>query len=140
MLLTAGPIHPTATVLRDFKSGYKSCAGEHAYWFEDDEIEGTIPPELEGTLFRNGPGLLDIGGKALNQPFDGDGMLVRLAFKDGRCSSLSTTGHRPIFDHSSIFSRDPNHSHSSSRLLELTCRRRSATLAEFCAEPRFHIP
>jgi all-trans-8'-apo-beta-carotenal 15,15'-oxygenase len=35
---------------------------------------------LEGTLFRNGPGLLEIGGVKLNQPFDGDGMVLRFAF------------------------------------------------------------
>ena len=36
---------------------------------------GTIPPELEGTLLRNGPALFDIGGASVNQPFDGDGMV-----------------------------------------------------------------
>ena len=36
---------------------------------------GTIPAELEGTLLRNGPGLLEIGGTALPQPLDGDGMV-----------------------------------------------------------------
>ena len=38
-------------------------------------LAGTIPAELEGTLLRNGPGLLEIGGKALSQPLDGDGMV-----------------------------------------------------------------
>ncbi len=36
---------------------------------------GTIPPELEGTLLRNGPALFDVGGAPVNQPFDGDGMV-----------------------------------------------------------------
>ena len=36
---------------------------------------GTIPAELQGTLLRNGPGLLEVGGKALSQPLDGDGMV-----------------------------------------------------------------
>ena len=47
-------------------------------------MSGAIPAELEGTLFRNGPGLLELGGKKLNQPFDGDGMVVRLALRGGR--------------------------------------------------------
>ena len=47
-------------------------------------MTGAIPAELEGTLFRNGPGLLELGGKKLNQPFDGDGMVVRLALRGGR--------------------------------------------------------
>ena len=38
-------------------------------------LAGTIPAELEGTLLRNGPGLLEIGGKPLSQPLDGDGMV-----------------------------------------------------------------
>ncbi len=40
---------------------------------------GRIPQELEGTLLRNGPGLFDIGSAAVNQPFDGDGMVPLLA-------------------------------------------------------------
>lgn len=39
-----------------FISGYKSQYEERAYWVEDGMVEGTIPPELEGTLLRNGPG------------------------------------------------------------------------------------
>ena len=37
-------------------------------------VVGELPAELSGTLLRNGPGLLEIGGKALTQPLDGDGM------------------------------------------------------------------
>ena len=36
---------------------------------------GELPAELSGTLLRNGPGLLEIGGKPLTQPLDGDGMV-----------------------------------------------------------------
>ena len=38
-------------------------------------LTGELPKELEGTLLRNGPGLLEIGGKPLTQPLDGDGMV-----------------------------------------------------------------
>ncbi|MDA0269275.1 MAG: carotenoid oxygenase family protein, partial [Cyanobacteria bacterium] len=48
------------------------------------DIEGTIPHGLTGTLFRNGPGLLDINGETLRHPFDGDGMISRIAFRDGK--------------------------------------------------------
>ena len=41
---------------------------------------GTIPEDLEGTLLRNGPGLFEIGGIAVSQPFDGDGMVRSLGF------------------------------------------------------------
>jgi all-trans-8'-apo-beta-carotenal 15,15'-oxygenase len=42
-------------------------------------VTGTIPRELRGTLFRNGPGLLEIFGKKLNQFFDGDGVVYSIA-------------------------------------------------------------
>ncbi|MEO0984730.1 MAG: carotenoid oxygenase family protein [Cyanobacteria bacterium J06639_14] len=68
--------------MEDWRSGYRSQPQEFAYWIE--AIEGTIPLDLEGTLFRNGPGLLDIGGHPIRHPFDGDGMISSIAFKQGR--------------------------------------------------------
>ncbi|MEO1295818.1 MAG: carotenoid oxygenase family protein [Cyanobacteria bacterium J06636_16] len=76
---------PTSTPtfsMEDWRSGYRSQPEEFAYWIED--VEGTIPEALEGTLFRNGPGLLDIGGHPIRHPFDGDGMISSIAFKQGR--------------------------------------------------------
>ncbi|MEB3883453.1 carotenoid oxygenase family protein [Lyngbya sp. CCY1209] len=66
----------------DWKRGYGSQPNEYDYAIAD--IDGTIPPDLEGTLFRNGPGLLDIGGLPIHHPFDGDGMISAIAFRDGR--------------------------------------------------------
>lgn len=68
--------------MEDWRGGYRSQPQEYAYWIED--IEGEIPPELEGTLYRNGPGLLDIHGYGIKHPFDGDGMINSFAFKNGR--------------------------------------------------------
>lgn len=68
--------------MADWVSGYRSQPQEFAYWIE--EIEGTIPLDLEGTLFRNGPGLLDINGYPIKHPFDGDGMVSSIAFRQGR--------------------------------------------------------
>jgi all-trans-8'-apo-beta-carotenal 15,15'-oxygenase len=45
---------------------------------------GTIPPELSGTLYRNGPGRLERGGQWVHHPFDGDGMITAFAFADGK--------------------------------------------------------
>ena len=67
---------------KDWQKGYQSQTEEHQYWIE--EIEGTIPPELNGTLFRNGPGLLDIHGQQIQHPFDGDGMISAVSFQDGK--------------------------------------------------------
>jgi all-trans-8'-apo-beta-carotenal 15,15'-oxygenase len=67
--------------IRDWQQGYRSLSEEHSYWVDD--IEGAIPAGLQGTLFRNGPGLLDIGGYPVNHPFDGDGMVCAIAFSGG---------------------------------------------------------
>jgi all-trans-8'-apo-beta-carotenal 15,15'-oxygenase len=67
--------------INEWRKGYDSQPNEYSYQIED--IEGEIPPELTGTLFRNGPGLLDIAGEAIHHPFDGDGMISAFTFKDG---------------------------------------------------------
>jgi all-trans-8'-apo-beta-carotenal 15,15'-oxygenase len=81
--------------MEDWRSGYRSQPEEFAYWIDD--IEGTIPPDLSGTLFRNGPGLLDINGYPIRHPFDGDGMVSSFAFQDGRAyyrnRFVRTTGY-----------------------------------------------
>ncbi|GAB5029434.1 carotenoid oxygenase [Nannochloropsis oceanica] len=54
-----------------------------------DCIEGTIPPDLVGTLFRNGAGRIRVGSSPstrYNHWFDGDGMVAAATFTpDGRC-------------------------------------------------------
>ena len=45
---------------------------------------GAIPPELAGTLYRNGPGRLERGGHWVHHPFDGDGMITALRFAGGQ--------------------------------------------------------
>ncbi|MEQ9486396.1 carotenoid oxygenase family protein [Coleofasciculus sp. F4-SAH-05] len=65
-----------------WKGWYESQPNEYDYWIEN--IEGEVPPELKGTLFRNGPGLFDINGQRLHHPFDGDGMVCAIAFDQGR--------------------------------------------------------
>ncbi|HEY9749218.1 MAG TPA: carotenoid oxygenase family protein [Allocoleopsis sp.] len=67
---------------QDWQKGYRSLRKEYDY--QIDEVEGQIPLELHGTLFRNGPGLLDVNGQSLHHPFDGDGMICAIAFKDGQ--------------------------------------------------------
>jgi all-trans-8'-apo-beta-carotenal 15,15'-oxygenase len=68
--------------LEAWRGGYQSLKDEHDYWI--DQIEGEIPPDLTGTLFRNGPGMLDIDGDRLHHPFDGDGMICAFTFKDSQ--------------------------------------------------------
>ncbi len=68
--------------LAQWKQGYRSQKQEFDY--EITDIEGQIPLDLVGTLFRNGPGLLDIGGQSVRHPFDGDGMISRITFQAGK--------------------------------------------------------
>jgi all-trans-8'-apo-beta-carotenal 15,15'-oxygenase len=76
------PVQATSYKIEDWQGGYKSVREELDYYI--DNVEGRIPPDLQGTLFRNGPGLLDINGQRIHHPFDGDGMIVRVSFNDGR--------------------------------------------------------
>ena len=72
-------VPPTDAYTRqDWQSGYESQRQESSYWIEN--IEGEIPAELEGTFFRNGPGLFDINGQPIHHPFDGDGMICSVSF------------------------------------------------------------
>jgi all-trans-8'-apo-beta-carotenal 15,15'-oxygenase len=67
---------------QDWKSGYESQPQEFDYWIDD--VDGEIPAELSGTVFRNGPGLTDVNGYRLRHPFDGDGMINAISFRQGR--------------------------------------------------------
>ena len=42
---------------------------------------GTVPAELNGTLYRNGPGRLERDGHRVHHPFDGDGMIAAMRFE-----------------------------------------------------------
>ena len=75
---------PTNQTIKDWRSVYRnttlSVTGEGE---PKATIVGEIPKELKGTLFRNGPGLLEIYGKKLNQFFDGDGLVYAAVFENG---------------------------------------------------------
>lgn len=51
--------------------------------YEVEQIEGRLPTELRGTLYRNGPGRNEIDGHPFGHLFDGDGMLSQFTF-DGK--------------------------------------------------------
>jgi all-trans-8'-apo-beta-carotenal 15,15'-oxygenase len=62
--------------------GLENLDQEFSYWI--DQIEGEVPPDLEGTFFRNGPGRQKIGGQPYGHWFDGDGMVCAFSFINGK--------------------------------------------------------
>lgn len=50
-------------------------------------ISGDIPPELNGTLYRNGPARLEVGGKKVGHWFDGDGAILAVHFTGGKATA-----------------------------------------------------
>jgi carotenoid cleavage dioxygenase-like enzyme len=52
-------------------------------------VEGEIPREISGTLYRNGPGQKEVFDVPLGHLFDGDAYLTAMRFSDGRMSGLS---------------------------------------------------
>lgn len=80
------PVVPSGLSYRrdDWQRGYESQEGEFDYWLEPGEITGQLPADLQGTLFRNGPGRFTIGSEPIAHPFDGDGMVCKIVFESGR--------------------------------------------------------
>jgi len=52
-------------------------------------VEGEIPREICGTLFRNGPGQKENFNVPLDHLFDGDAYVTAIRFENGRISGLS---------------------------------------------------
>ena len=46
--------------------------------------KGTIPKELCGFFYRNGPGRVERNGNRVHHPFDGDGMITAIRLKNGK--------------------------------------------------------
>jgi all-trans-8'-apo-beta-carotenal 15,15'-oxygenase len=73
---------PAADVTSDWHRIFETLSDEHDYVV--DEVEGEVPRDLQGTLYRNGPSRNEIGGKPYAHLFDGDGMLSQFKLSDGR--------------------------------------------------------
>ncbi|NOT78472.1 MAG: carotenoid oxygenase family protein [Bacteriovoracaceae bacterium] len=50
--------------------------------FEVLDVEGSIPEDLKGTLYRTGPGLLKRFGQSVPHPFDADGAVTAVKFQE----------------------------------------------------------
>jgi all-trans-8'-apo-beta-carotenal 15,15'-oxygenase len=57
--------------------------------FEPLRVEGTIPAELAGTLYRNGPGQFGQLGKRYSHPFEADGATTAIRIANGKATGAS---------------------------------------------------
>jgi all-trans-8'-apo-beta-carotenal 15,15'-oxygenase len=61
-------------------------------------VVGDIPFELSGALYRNGPGLYERGGLRKPHLLDGDGLVQRLSFHEGKVRYQNTFVRTQKFD------------------------------------------
>jgi all-trans-8'-apo-beta-carotenal 15,15'-oxygenase len=72
---------PAAAGSADWHRIFETLPDEREYVVDD--VDGRLPEGLVGTLYRNGPGRNEVGGKPYAHLFDGDGLLSQFAF-DGK--------------------------------------------------------
>lgn len=70
-----------------YARSFRPIPAEHG--FVPLRVEGEIPRALDGTLFRNGPGLFGIAGHAYRHWFDGDGLVTALRVRNGRAEGAA---------------------------------------------------
>ncbi len=61
------------------------------------EVTGSLPTELRGTLYRNGPGRWEAGGFVAQHAFDGDGLVSKFVIDDGTVRFQSRYVRTPKF-------------------------------------------
>ena len=82
-LPSSGPLAPPPDIQAavadwPWRGGLEPC-GDHPFApLSDDAIEGAIPPELKGTLYRVGPGRIRVGEERYAHWFDGDGQIYAI--------------------------------------------------------------
>ena len=73
----------TAVAEHPWRGGLEPCGD-----YEDlcaGVVSGTFPPQLRGTLYRNGPGRLRVGSSLYSHWFDGDGQVTSLSLDGAGC-------------------------------------------------------
>jgi all-trans-8'-apo-beta-carotenal 15,15'-oxygenase len=68
------PTHP-------WRGVYNPLSREHGW--EPLRVEGAIPADLRGTLYRNAPSLLSVGQDPYVHAFDADGAMIAVRFGEG---------------------------------------------------------
>jgi all-trans-8'-apo-beta-carotenal 15,15'-oxygenase len=65
----------------------RDLARDHG--FEPLAVDGKLPAELSGTLYRNGPGQFGQFGTRYTHPFEADGALTAIRFANGKVTGAS---------------------------------------------------
>jgi all-trans-8'-apo-beta-carotenal 15,15'-oxygenase len=78
---TAAPVHP-ARMGAKTSPYWADLSREHG--FEPLKIEGSVPLDLRGTLYRTGPALSQRFGQPYHHVFEGDGAIVGLRIGEGQ--------------------------------------------------------
>ncbi len=71
------------TILQQYLEANRRVDEEFAS-VELELVSGTVPADLRGTLYRNGPGRLEHQGVLYQHLFDGDGMVMAFSIVDGK--------------------------------------------------------
>lgn len=93
-MVVAGSTRYGSTAAREAAPSHDDLPREHG--FEPLVIEGALPPELSGTLYRNGPGLFGQFSVRYTHPFEADGAITAIRIGGGRawgaCRITATAG------------------------------------------------
>lgn len=80
---------PAAGALSDLSARLWSQDLPREHGFEPLELEGTLPAELRGTFYRNGPALFGQYGQRYTHPFEGDGAITAVRLDGGKALGAS---------------------------------------------------
>ena len=64
----------------------RTAGAEGTFPIFDSDIEGTVPEDISGTLYRTAPGQKENHGTMLKSLFDGDAFVSSYTFRDGKVS------------------------------------------------------
>lgn len=91
------------TGIPSFHRGLENMPGEFSY--SPQQIEGAVPEDILGTLYRNGPGRLTLGSGKMGHWFDGDGMICAFSFDQGQIHFRNRFVRTPKFLAESVSNR-----------------------------------
>lgn len=92
-----------ASPSRPWTLGYRSLDADRVS--SEAKLIGKLPPELRGTLFRNGPARHERGGQRYGHRWDGDGMIQRYSLSDSGVSHVGQYVHTKKYEAESTSGR-----------------------------------